>query len=89
MQNVVRDVIQDLVVSADPSCPPLSLLVLYQLLCEQQPVLSSCHVHSSASSVPDRLRKLLHNKAEVSDRSLYKVAFTLVWKIGETQKHFR
>ncbi|XP_005095845.1 aminoacyl tRNA synthase complex-interacting multifunctional protein 2 [Aplysia californica] len=73
-------VMLDLVISADPSSVPLSLLVLCGQLCERYAVLKATYVHSSVSdSVPDNLRGLLSSNGGLK-RSDAQVAITLVWK---------
>ncbi|XP_076460585.1 aminoacyl tRNA synthase complex-interacting multifunctional protein 2-like [Babylonia areolata] len=71
--------LQDLVISADPSSAPLSLLVLLKQLSSQRPILTSTFVHSSAVDTPSYLRSFLYNGSPAA-RSTYQLAITLVWK---------
>ncbi|KAL8593204.1 hypothetical protein ACOMHN_009859 [Nucella lapillus] len=74
------DGLQDLVISADPSRLPLSLLVLLKQLSRQHSVLTSTFVHSSAVDTPLPLRSFLQNGSTAAARSSYQLALTLVWK---------
>ena len=71
-------------ISVNPRSPPLSLLVLYHLLREQYRVLAACHTHSSVSNagVTDRQRAVFGTIDR--DRRGYQLAFTLVWKDGNS-----
>ncbi|XP_078274185.1 aminoacyl tRNA synthase complex-interacting multifunctional protein 2 [Rhinoraja longicauda] len=73
-------VLRDIVINANPSEVPLSLLVLHNLLCEQYRVLSSVHVHSSIQNVPSQLWNCLGNESICKSRQEYQLGFTLVWK---------
>ena len=73
------DVIHDLVVSADPESPPLSLLVLYKVASEKFKVFASTFVHSSVIKMPPSLQNVFQN-GDRSSREGNDVAFTLVWK---------
>ncbi|KAK7113711.1 aminoacyl tRNA synthase complex-interacting multifunctional protein 2-like isoform X2 [Littorina saxatilis] len=72
--------LHDLVISADPSSAPLSLLVLLKQLSTQCQVLTSTFVHSSATDTPEKLRAFLHNGPQTGARSTYQLAVTVVWK---------
>ncbi|XP_046352455.1 aminoacyl tRNA synthase complex-interacting multifunctional protein 2-like [Haliotis rufescens] len=73
-------VFHDIVIQADPSRPPLSLLVLYQRLAETYKVLASTFVHSSATlEVPDNLKDIFKNGGAVPRRDA-QVCLTLIWK---------
>ncbi|XP_072415910.1 aminoacyl tRNA synthase complex-interacting multifunctional protein 2 [Chiloscyllium punctatum] len=73
-------VLQDIVINANPSEVPLSLLVLHDLLCQQYKVLSSVHVHSSVQNVPSKLWNCLGEGNRSHSRREYQLGFTLVWK---------
>lgn len=73
-------VLRDIVINANPSEVPLSLLVLHNLLCKQYRVLSSVHVHSSIQNVPSELWNCLGNESICQSRREYQLGFTLVWK---------
>lgn len=75
------DVIHDVVVSADPDKPPLSLLVLYRLACEKFKVFGSSYTHSSVISVSPKLRQVFQNGGSV-ERDNCEISLTLVWKKG-------
>lgn len=80
--------LKDIVINANPESPPLSLLVLHQLLCKRFRVLSTVHTHSAVRSVPT---KLLHCFGEQpqQQRHEYQLAFTLIWKnVPKTQMKF-
>ncbi|RXM32902.1 Vacuolar fusion protein CCZ1-like [Acipenser ruthenus] len=75
--------LRDIVINANPSQPPLSLLVLYSLLCERYKVLSAVHVHSSVSSVPAHLLKCFGEQVNHNySRHDFQLGFTLIWKDG-------
>lgn len=73
------DVIHDLVVSADPDSPPLSLLVLYKVASEMFKVFATSYVHSSVVGMPQNLREVFQNGG-CTNRDENEVAFTLLWK---------
>ena len=72
-------------INAHPSYPPLSLIVLYNMLCEKYRVLPACHSHSSVSSlgVSSQLRQAFGNEEIDRNRHGYQVALTLIWKDGK------
>uniref|UniRef100_UPI00358DFAF5 aminoacyl tRNA synthase complex-interacting multifunctional protein 2 n=1 Tax=Myxine glutinosa TaxID=7769 RepID=UPI00358DFAF5 len=71
----------DLVINANPSSPPLSLLVLYGLLKKRFRVLGTTHVHSSVHSVSSALRSCLGGSTGgTGSRQEYQMVFTLIWK---------
>ncbi|XP_030646145.1 aminoacyl tRNA synthase complex-interacting multifunctional protein 2 isoform X3 [Chanos chanos] len=73
--------LRDIVINANPTRPPLSLLVLHGLLCQKYRVLSSVHVHSSVSSVPPQLLSCLGPRhADSYARHHFQLGFTLIWK---------
>ncbi|XP_073689997.1 aminoacyl tRNA synthase complex-interacting multifunctional protein 2 isoform X1 [Garra rufa] len=73
--------LRDIVINANPACPPLSLLVLHSLLCQRYQVLSSVHVHSSVSAVPPPLLSCLGPRHSDSyARQRFQLGFTLIWK---------
>nr|XP_045626035.1 aminoacyl tRNA synthase complex-interacting multifunctional protein 2-like isoform X3 [Procambarus clarkii] len=72
--------VHDLVISANPTTPPFSLVLLRKLLREAGcSVYSANHVHSSVSEVSDYLQECFTDQPLV-ERSKHKVAFTLHWK---------
>jgi len=72
--------ILDVVISADPSQVPLSLLILCSQLCENFAVLQATYVHSSVSgTVPASLQNLLSSNGSLK-RANAQIAITLVWK---------
>ncbi|KAJ7305867.1 hypothetical protein JRQ81_010233 [Phrynocephalus forsythii] len=72
--------LKDIVINANPSHPPLSLLVLHSLLCEKYKILSAVHTHSSVKSVPEKLLKCFGEQAKKELRHKYQLGFTLIWK---------
>ncbi|XP_071427676.1 aminoacyl tRNA synthase complex-interacting multifunctional protein 2 isoform X1 [Pithys albifrons albifrons] len=72
--------LKDVVINANPSHPPLSLLVLHSLLCERYKVLSAVHTHSSVKSVPENLLKCFGEQTKKQPRHEYQLGFTLIWK---------
>uniref|UniRef100_A0A672S8L4 Aminoacyl tRNA synthase complex-interacting multifunctional protein 2-like n=1 Tax=Sinocyclocheilus grahami TaxID=75366 RepID=A0A672S8L4_SINGR len=73
--------LRDIVISANPAHPPLSLLVLHALLCQRYQVLSSVHVHSSVSAVPPPLLSCLGPRhIDSYARQRFQLGFTLIWK---------
>lgn len=82
-------VLRDVVISANPCKPPLSLFVLHRLLCRQYKVLSSIHVHSSVSSVPAHLLKCFMEQTRSYSRQEYQLGITLIWKdVSKPQMKF-
>lgn len=81
--------LRDIVINANPSSPPLSLLVLHGLLCQRYRVLSTVHVHSSVSSVPPKLLNCLGPRhADSYKRQRFQLGFTLIWKDGELRQGY-
>ncbi|XP_030434103.1 aminoacyl tRNA synthase complex-interacting multifunctional protein 2 isoform X2 [Gopherus evgoodei] len=72
--------LKDIVINANPSQPPLSLLVLHSLLCERYKILSAVHTHSSVKCVPENLLKCFGEQTRKQSRHEYKLGFTLIWK---------
>ncbi|XP_014379061.1 aminoacyl tRNA synthase complex-interacting multifunctional protein 2 isoform X2 [Alligator sinensis] len=72
--------LKDIVINANPSLPPLSLLVLHSLLCEHYKILSAVHTHSSVKSVPENLLKCFGEQTKKQSRHEYQFGFTLIWK---------
>ncbi|XP_077589864.1 aminoacyl tRNA synthase complex-interacting multifunctional protein 2 isoform X1 [Stigmatopora nigra] len=73
--------LRDIVINANPAKPPLTLLVLHKLLCQRYRALSTVHVHSSVSNVPEQLLSCLGPRHPDSyARQLFQLGFTLIWK---------
>ncbi|XP_029945280.1 aminoacyl tRNA synthase complex-interacting multifunctional protein 2 isoform X2 [Salarias fasciatus] len=73
--------LRDIVINANPTQPPLTLLVLHSLLCQRYRVLSTVHVHSSVSGVPPQLLSCLGPRhADSYARHMFQLGFTLIWK---------
>ncbi|XP_054848816.1 aminoacyl tRNA synthase complex-interacting multifunctional protein 2 isoform X2 [Eublepharis macularius] len=72
--------LKDIVINANPSLPPLSLLVLHSLLCERYKILSAVHTHSSVKCVPENLLKCFGEQTKKQSRNEYQLGFTLIWK---------
>nr|KAF6346128.1 aminoacyl tRNA synthetase complex interacting multifunctional protein 2 [Pipistrellus kuhlii] len=72
--------LKDIVINANPASPPLSLLVLHQLLCNQYKVLSTVHTHSAVKNVPEHLLRCFGEQTKSQPRHEYQLGFTLIWK---------
>ncbi|XP_015281705.1 PREDICTED: aminoacyl tRNA synthase complex-interacting multifunctional protein 2 isoform X1 [Gekko japonicus] len=72
--------LKDIVINANPSLPPLSLLVLHSLLCERYKILSAIHTHSSVKYVPEQLLKCFGEQTRKQSRHEYQLGLTLIWK---------
>ncbi|KAI5619254.1 aminoacyl tRNA synthase complex-interacting multifunctional protein 2 isoform X1, partial [Silurus asotus] len=73
--------LRDIVINANPVSPPLSLLVLHELLCQSYRVLSSVHTQASISSVPLQMLTCLGPRhAESYSHQQFQLGFTLIWK---------
>lgn len=77
--------LKDVVINANPSLPPLSLLVIHSLLCERYKILSAVHTHSSVKSVPENLLKCFGEQTKKKPRHEYQLGFTLIWKDGKNE----
>lgn len=81
--------LKDIVINANPASPPLSLLVLHQLLCSRYRVLSTVHTHSAVHSVPPNLLRCFGEQTRRGPRHEYQLAFTLIWKdVPKTQMKY-
>lgn len=81
--------LKDIVINANPASPPLSLLVLHQLLCSQYKVLSTVHTHSAVKNVPEHLLRCFGEQTKSRPRHEYQLGFTLIWKnVPKTQMKF-
>ncbi|XP_066198419.1 aminoacyl tRNA synthase complex-interacting multifunctional protein 2 isoform X1 [Saccopteryx leptura] len=81
--------LKDIVINADPASPPLSLLVLHQLLCSHYKVLSTVHTHSAVKNVPENLLRCFGEQTKNQPRHEYQLGFTLIWKnVPKTQMKF-
>ncbi|KAK3089824.1 hypothetical protein FSP39_006823, partial [Pinctada imbricata] len=76
------DIVHDVVINADPEKVPLSLFVLSDLLQEKYKFKGTTHIHSSVSSVPDKLKSpfIKNGNKSREDRSLNQIIVTLIWK---------
>ncbi|XP_078521273.1 aminoacyl tRNA synthase complex-interacting multifunctional protein 2 [Lissotriton helveticus] len=72
--------LRDIVINANPSLPPFSLLVLHGLLCQRYKVLTAVHTHSSVKNVPEELLKCFGEQLNNRSRQEYQLGFTLIWK---------
>lgn len=73
--------IHDIVINADPSKPPLSLFVLFELIKQKFSVLATSYVHSSVTGVDPRLVEMIKNGSQVT-RGSHQLALSVVWKKG-------
>ncbi|XP_036990707.2 aminoacyl tRNA synthase complex-interacting multifunctional protein 2 isoform X2 [Artibeus jamaicensis] len=81
--------LKDIVINADPASPPLSLLVLHQLLCDRYKVLSTVHTHSAVKNVPENLLRCFGEQTNKQPRHEHQLGFTLIWKnVPKTQMKF-
>ncbi|XP_045684454.1 aminoacyl tRNA synthase complex-interacting multifunctional protein 2 isoform X1 [Phyllostomus hastatus] len=81
--------LKDIVINANPASPPLSLLVLHQLLCDRYKVLSTVHTHSAVKNVPENLLRCFGEQTSKQPRHEYQLGFTLIWKnVPKTQMKF-
>ncbi|XP_026543147.1 aminoacyl tRNA synthase complex-interacting multifunctional protein 2 isoform X2 [Notechis scutatus] len=72
--------LKDIVINANPTFPPLSLLILHSMLCEKYKILSTVHTHSSVKNVPEKLLKCFGEQAKKQSRHEYQLGVTLIWK---------
>ncbi|NXU58522.1 AIMP2 protein, partial [Turnix velox] len=72
--------LKDIVINASPAQPPLSLLVLHQLLCQRYKVFSAVHTHSSVHSMPEKLLRCFGEQSKKQLRQEHQLGFTLIWK---------
>jgi len=75
------------VINADPSCPPLSLFVLLEMLKQRFSVLATSYVHSSVKDVDPRFCYAITSGSQVT-RGNHQIAVSVVWKKGEIVIHF-
>nr|XP_010964009.1 aminoacyl tRNA synthase complex-interacting multifunctional protein 2 isoform X1 [Camelus bactrianus] len=81
--------LKDIVINANPTSPPLSLLVLHRLLCDHYRVLSTVHTHSAVEGVPANLLRCFGEQTKQQPRHEYQLGFTLIWKnVPKTQMKF-
>lgn len=73
----------ELIVSADPKYPPLSLIAAANLLNEHGAVAATSYIHSSAREVPDNMRRLLEDFATTDSRGEADFILSLIWKNGK------
>ncbi|CAN0210975.1 aminoacyl tRNA synthase complex-interacting multifunctional protein 2 [Lampetra fluviatilis] len=74
-------VVRDIVVVASPARPPLSVIVLHELLRHRYRVLTAVHVHSNATTlVPPALRLCLGPPSANDSRSDHQLVLTIIWK---------
>jgi len=76
------EVISDVVINANPSSPPLSVFILYQMLTWQKQVLMHSFVHSSVrnSAAPDLSATFNCHVAPVANRNDYQLGISIIWK---------
>ncbi|XP_041473577.1 aminoacyl tRNA synthase complex-interacting multifunctional protein 2-like [Lytechinus variegatus] len=73
--------LHDVVIYANPNNPPYSLLVLYEQLKQQFRCITKVHMHSSISSVPDKLLGYFNqNGSQPLQRMEAQLSITLIWK---------
>ncbi|CAH1794352.1 unnamed protein product [Owenia fusiformis] len=79
LPNNLGDGLLDVVISASPENPPLSLFVLHQFLSKQYSVIAKSHIHSSVKGVPENLCTIFHNGGSGA-RMDHQIGLTLMWK---------
>lgn len=77
-----RDVISDVVISASPTSPPLSVFILYEMLAQQKRVLLHSFVHSSVRNlaIPNVNAAFNCLVAPVANRSHFQLGLSIIWK---------
>lgn len=80
----VRTII-DLVITAHPQSPPLSLFVISRMLADQRRVLLTNFVHSSAKHLTGQhlLNTFQNHGHMVADRNSFEIGITVIWKDGK------
>jgi aminoacyl tRNA synthase complex-interacting multifunctional protein 2 len=78
--SVLESGLCDIVINADPTSPPLSVLILKELLAQYYRVLTVCHTHSSSPPVSEALGALGVNNGILIDRGQYQLVITLIWR---------
>lgn len=73
------DVAQDIVISANPQSPPLSLFILHNQLAKQYSIFSSCFTHSSVLQVDEKLKSALGQCNGIA-RNSADIVVSLIWK---------
>jgi len=78
------EVINDVVINAHPSSPPLSVFILYQMLAQQKQVLLHSFIHSSVrdTAVPDLSAAVNCLVAPVANRNCFQLGLSVIWKDG-------
>ena len=76
------DIGKDIVVSADPKCPPYSLKFYVDALSKKHAIFTSVHVHSSLAKIPGHLMDFLGASSSTTERSQADLVITLIWKQG-------
>ena len=79
--------IHDIVVSADPEKPPLSVFILYELMKKQFKVLGTSYLHSSVISMDPRLKEAVLAGSQVT-RGNHQLALSLIWKKGSVYNYY-
>lgn len=77
--------IRDIVITANPRSPPLSVFVLSHMLADQYGVLLTSFVHSSARNIVSQqlLNVFNAHRGIVTDRNAYQLGITIIWKDGK------
>ncbi|KAL4232221.1 positive regulation of aminoacyl-tRNA ligase [Mactra antiquata] len=77
--NPLGSGIHDIVINADPSSPPLSLFVLFEMLKQKFRVLATSYTHSSVTNIDSKLCELIKSGSQVT-RGDHDIALSVVWK---------
>lgn len=70
--------IHDIVINANPSSPPLSLFVLFEMLKQKYKVLATSYIHSTVKA-DKKLCDIIKNGCQVT-RGDHDIALSVVWK---------
>ena len=76
------EVVEDIVITADASRPPLSVIILCSMLSQQYKLFTTCFAHSSIVGLKDDLKLALGESNGVV-RNAADIAVSLIWKSGK------
>ena len=80
--------VNDIVITANPRSPPLSVFILARMLATQCRVLLTTLVHSSARGLvgPHLVNAFETNGEMVTDRNSFSLGITVIWKDGKLKQ---
>ncbi|GIX99738.1 aminoacyl tRNA synthase complex-interacting multifunctional protein 2 [Caerostris extrusa] len=70
---------QDIVIKANPKCPPLSIWVLYHLFSQSTATCLATYLHSSLKTIPEDVRHLQNASSSESCN----ISLTVIWRDGK------